>query len=317
MRYVSKKLLNALITLLLSSIITFFIFNILPGDPSQVILGIDASEAQLMELRETMDLDSPAVYRYFSWINNVLKGDLGISYKYQAQVSLLISDAMKVTLQLSFYSLVLTLLIAIPFGLLLVSKENKKSFIPLSLFSQLGMSIPSFFVGILLIWIFTVKLQILPSIGYVPFSTNPLLNFKSLLLPSLSIAIGAASIVVRYLKTSVEQQLKKDYVRTAYSIGLNEKTVLYQHILRNALIPVITIVGLIIADILGGSIIVENVFSLPGIGKLITSSITSRDLPLIQALVLYLSVIVIVVNLVIDVLYKTVDPRIRIEKESL
>ena len=222
MRYVSKKLLNALITLLLSSIITFFIFNILPGDPSQVILGIDASEAQLMELRETMNLDSPAVYRYFSWINNVLKGDLGISYKYQAQVSLLISDAMKVTLQLSFYSLILTLLIAIPFGLLLVSKENKKSFIPLSLFSQLGMSIPSFFVGILLIWIFTVKLQILPSIGYVPFSTNPLLNFKSLLLPSLSIAIGAASIVVRYLKTSVEQQLKKDYVRTAYSIGLNE-----------------------------------------------------------------------------------------------
>jgi len=175
------------------------------------------------------------------------------------------------------------------------------------------MSIPSFCVAIFLIGIFTVKLRILPSIGYTSFSENPLQNIRSLLLPSFSIAIGASSIVVRYLNTSVQQQLKKDYVRTAYSLGLNEKTVLYHHVLRNALIPVITIFGLIIADILGGSIIIENVFSLPGIGKLITSSITSRDLPLIQALVLYLSFLVIVVNFIVDVLYKIIDPRIRIE----
>jgi len=313
MRYISKKLLSAILTLLLSSFITFFIFNVLPGDPAQVILGLDASEAQLTQLRETMNLDSPAFYRYLTWLKNVIQGDFGISYRYQTQVSLLIADAIKVTLQLSIYSLLLTLLISIPFGLLLVSKRDRKSFIPLSLLSQIGMSIPSFCVAIFLIAIFTVRMQILPSIGYVAFSDNPLLNLKSLLLPSLSIAIGASSIVVRYLNTSVQQQLKKDYVRTAYSIGLSEKTVLYRHVLRNALIPVITIVGLIVADILGGSIIIENVFGLPGIGKLITSSITSRDLPLIQALVLYLSLIVVAVNFLIDILYKAIDPRIRIK----
>lgn len=313
MRYISKKLMSALLTLLLSSIITFFIFNVLPGDPAQVILGIDASEAQLEQLRETMNLDSPALYRYGIWLKNILQGDLGISYKYQTQVATLISDAISVTLQLSIYSLLLTLIISIPFGLLLVTKRDKKSFIPLSIISQIGMSIPAFCVAIFLIAIFTVKLQILPSIGYVSFRENPLLNLRSLLLPSLSIAIGASSIVVRYLNTSVQQQVKKDYVRTAYSIGLNEKTVLYRYVLRNALIPVITIVGLIVADILGGSIIIENVFGLPGIGKLITSSITSRDLPLIQALVLYLSLIVVVVNFLIDILYKAIDPRIRIK----
>jgi peptide/nickel transport system permease protein len=266
-----------------------------------------------MQLRDTMNLDSSAVYRYISWVGDIVSGDLGISYKYQTQVSTLIADSIKVTLQLSVFSLILTLLIAIPFGLLLVSKRKKKSFIPLSILSQLGMSIPSFCLAIFLIAIFTVKLRILPSIGYVSFFDNPWLNIKSLLLPSLSIAIGASSIVVRYLNTSVQQQLKKDYVRTAYSIGLSERVVLYHQVLRNALIPVITIVGLIIADILGGSIIVENVFSLPGIGKLITSSITSRDLPLIQALVLYLSLIVVCVNFLIDILYKVIDPRIRIK----
>lgn len=313
MRYIIKKLLSALLTLFLASVITFSIFNILPGDPAQVILGIDASDQQLEQLRETMNIDAPPVYRYIEWLNNISKGDFGISYKYQTQVSSLISQSLKVTLQLSFFSLILTVLISIPFGLLLVSLRNKKSFIPLSLLSQFGMSIPSFCIAILLIGIFTVKFRILPSIGYISFSENPLQNIRSLLLPSFSIAIGASSIVVRYLNTSVQQQLKKDYVRTAYSIGLSEKTVLYHHVLRNALIPVITIFGLIIADILGGSIIIENVFSLPGIGKLITSSITSRDLPLIQALVLYLSFLVIVVNFFVDVLYKIIDPRIRIE----
>lgn len=313
MLYFFKKFINTLITLFLVSIITFYIFNILPGDPAQVILGLDASEEQITQLRDTMDLDSPSIIRYYNWVESLIKGDLGISYKYQKPVSPILFDALIVTLQLSIYSLLLTLLIAIPFGLLLVSKRDKKSFIPLSLLSQIGMSIPSFCLAIFLIAIFTVNLKLFPSMGYVSFSENPLFNLKSLLLPSLSIAIGASSIVVRYLNTSVNQQLKMDYVRTAYSLGLSEKSVLYKQVLRNAFIPVITIIGLIVTDILAGSIIVENVFSLPGIGKLITNSIKSRDLPLIQALVLYLSMIVVFVNFIIDILYKVIDPRIRIK----
>ncbi len=313
MLYFFKRLFNTLITIFLVSIITFYVFNILPGDPAQVILGLDADEAQITQLRETMDLDSPAVLRYIKWVDNLFHGDLGISYKYQKPVAPILFDALIVTLQLTIYSLLLTLIIAIPFGLLLITRRNKKSYIPLSILSQFGMSIPSFCVAIFLISIFTVGLNILPSLGYVPFSVDSSMNLKSLLLPSLSIAIGASSIVVRYLNNSVNQQMKMDYVRTAYSIGLKERDVLYSQVLRNALIPVVTIIGLIITDILAGSIIVENVFSLPGIGKLITSSITSRDLPLIQALVLYLSLIVVLVNFIIDILYKVIDPRIRIK----
>lgn len=313
MLYFFKRLLNTLITIFLVSVITFYVFNILPGDPAQVILGLDADEAQIAQLRETMDLDSPAVIRYVKWVDNLFHGDLGVSYKYQKPVAPILFDALIVTLQLTIYSLLLTLIIAIPFGLLLITRRNKKSYIPLSILSQFGMSIPSFCVAIFLISIFTVRLNILPSLGYVPFTVDSSMNLKSLLLPSLSIAIGASSIVVRYLNNSVNQQMKMDYVRTAYSIGLKERTVLYSQVLRNALIPVVTIIGLIITDILAGSIIVENVFSLPGIGKLITSSITSRDLPLIQALVLYLSLIVVLVNFIIDILYKVIDPRIRIK----
>ncbi|MBK5200077.1 MAG: ABC transporter permease [Spirochaetaceae bacterium] len=311
MHFFRRKLLSTLITLFLVSVLTFSIFQMLPGDPATLILGIDAQPSQIEALRATMDLDKNPVVRYTLWATKALQGDLGVSYKYQRPVSELIFSSINITAQLATLSFLISLLIGIPIGILLAKRDKKRVIIPLSMFSQLGMAIPSFCVAIILIEIFSVKLHVLPSLGYIPIGDSLIGNIRSLLLPSLSIATGGAAIIIRFLRSNIISEKNKDYVRTNRSIGLSENQILYTHILRNSLIPVLTIFGILISDVLGGSIIIENVFSLPGIGKLITSSITSRDLPLIQALVMYLSIIVIITNMIVDMLYGVIDPRIR------
>jgi peptide/nickel transport system permease protein len=281
-----------------------------------MILGVDANPQQIEALRSTMDLDKNPVIRYTNWVLRAVQGDFGTSYKYQRPVAALISSSITITAQLAFLSLLLSIIIGIPVGIFIAKRDKEKKVIPLSILSQLGMAIPSFCVAILLIDIFSIKLKILPSLGYIPFSESPFGCFKSLLLPSLSIAFGGAAVIIRYLRSNIVSERREDYVRTNRSIGLSENQILYKHILRNSLIPVITIFGILVSEVLGGSIIIENVFSLPGIGKLITSSITSRDLPLIQALVLYLSIIVVITNMIVDLLYGVIDPRIRIKGDD-
>jgi len=316
MHYYTRKLLSTLITLFLVSVLTFSIFQLVPGDPAQMILGVDANPQQIEALRSTMDLDKNPVIRYTNWVLRAVQGDFGTSYKYQRPVAALISSSITITAQLAFLSLLLSIIIGIPVGIFIAKRDKEKKVIPLSILSQLGMAIPSFCVAILLIDIFSIKLKILPSLGYIPFSESPFGCFKSLLLPSLSIAFGGAAVIIRYLRSNIVSERREDYVRTNRSIGLSENQILYKHILRNSLIPVITIFGILVSEVLGGSIIIENVFSLPGIGKLITSSITSRDLPLIQALVLYLSIIVVITNMIVDLLYGVIDPRIRIKGDD-
>lgn len=316
MHFFKRKLLSTFITLFLVSVLTFSIFQILPGDPARLILGMDAQPAQLEALRSTMDLDKNAVTRYFVWVTKAFRGDLGISYKYQRPVSELIFSSLGVTVELASLSLLLSLIIGIPFGILLAKRDKNKIIIPLSILSQLGMAVPSFCVAIVLIELFSVRLNILPSLGFIPINMSFISNIRSLILPSLSIAIGGATIIIRFLRSNIISEKNKDYVRTNRSIGLNENQILYKHVLRNSLIPVLTILGILISDVLGGSIIIENVFALPGIGKLITSSINSRDLPLIQALVMYLSIIVIITNMIVDLLYGVIDPRIRMSNNE-
>jgi len=316
MHYYTRKLLSTIITLFLVSVLTFSIFQLVPGDPAQMILGVDANPQQIEALRSTMDLDKNPVIRYTNWVLRAVQGDFGTSYKYQRPVAALISSSITITAQLAFLSLLLSIIIGIPVGIFIAKRDKEKKVIPLSILSQLGMAIPSFCVAILLIDIFSIKLKILPSLGYIPFSESPFGCFKSLLLPSLSIAFGGAAVIIRYLRSNIVSERREDYVRTNRSIGLSENQILYKHILRNSLIPVITIFGILVSEVLGGSIIIENVFSLPGIGKLITSSITSRDLPLIQALVLYLSIIVVITNMIVDLLYGVIDPRIRIKGDD-
>ncbi len=306
-----KKISGLLITIFLVTLITFFTFNILPGNPALAILGPDADTAQIQALEAEFHLDQPLFTRYISWIAGVLKGNLGYSYRYSQKVSVIISKAFGVTLSLGLYSLILTVLIGLPLGLLMGQFSRKKSVKFLEIFDQIWLSTPGFCTAILLIMIFTVLLNIFPSMGYVPFFKDPVENLRTLFLPSLSLSFGSSAILARYLKTDFTMQKSLDYVRTARSKGLSTGRIVFVHILRNSLICVVTTLGLIVTDILGGSIIIENVFSLPGIGRLIATSITSRDFPLIQGLVLYLSVITVTVNFIVDVLYNVIDPRTR------
>ncbi|MDO4294700.1 MAG: ABC transporter permease [bacterium] len=314
MRYYCRKAGGLLVTLALVSLITFGVFQILPGNPAYIILGVDADPLQLEALTKSMGLDLPLYQRYLNWIQGVFRGDLGQSLRYQQPVSQLIVQGLRVTGGLAAMTMLLTVLIGIPVGIWLAGHGEKPYAVGFSMLSQLSLSIPAFCMGIFLIHIFSVQLKWLPSIGFVSWAESPLGCLKSLFLPSVSIALGSASVLIRYVKVSVTNQQKQDYVRTAYSKGLGRRRVMYGHVIRNSLIPVITILGMLTADILGGSIITENVFSLPGIGRLISVSISSRDLPLLQGLVLYLAVIVVICNFAVDLIYSVVDPRIRLKR---
>ena len=238
-----------MVTLLLVSFITFSVFQILPGNPAYIILGVDADPMQIEALNKSMGLDKPALVRYVDWIAGLFRGDLGVSYRYQQPVAQLISDALEVTGSLAIITLILTLIIGVLAGVWLADHSDKWYSLPLSMLSQVSISIPSFCMAIFLISIFTVGLKWFPSIGFVSFSESPSGWLKSLILPSCSLALGTSAIVIRYVKVSVNGQRKQDYVRTAYSKGLGKNKVMYRHVLRNSLIPVITIFGMTAADI--------------------------------------------------------------------
>ncbi|MEG0579600.1 MAG: ABC transporter permease, partial [Niameybacter sp.] len=245
------------------------------------------------------------------WMMNTLQGNLGESIRFHMPVSDLLLARIPVTGSLALMSLTLTVLIGLPVGLFIVHHDQYTGKV-VSILSQLGIAIPSFWMGILLVLLFSVTLGAFPSGGYVAFTDNPMGWLGSLFLPSLSIALGTSAVLIRYLKTAMLDEMPKLYVQTARGKGLSERTVLTQHVFKNALIPTVTILGMLVIDILGGSIITENVFNLPGLGNLIITAINSRDLPLIQALVLYLGIIVVVFNFIVDILYSIIDPRIRV-----
>lgn len=311
MTFYIKKLCSLCLTLFLISIVTFGVFQILPGDPAAIILGPDADPLQLEAIRQSLNLDTPILTRYIDWVINTLKGDLGISLRFHIPVGELLLSRIPITASLAFITLLLTLLIGLPLSLFIVRYEAYLGKI-MSILSQVSIAIPSFWMGILLILLFSITLGLLPSGGYVTFTTSPISWLESLFLPGLSIALGTSAILIRYLKASMLDELPKLYVQTARSKGLSEKIVLNKHVFKNALIPTITILGMLVIDILGGSIITENVFNLPGLGNLIIAAINSRDLPLIQGLTLYLGMIVAILNFVVDILYSVIDPRIRV-----
>lgn len=313
MKYVLKKIATMVCTLFVISLLTFGVFQILPGNPVDIILGVDADPLQAQALEKQLGLNLPLGERYVNWIADLFQGNLGDSIRYQVPVGSLLKSSLPVTVSLTLFSLLITVVVVIPISIYLAKNNNKKSAICLSFLTQIGVAVPSFWMGIMLIMVFAVTLQILPSGDYVSFLEDPMGCIRSLLLPSTAIAIGTSAVVIRYLKNTLLDQMNMDYVRTARSKGVTQQKVLYKHVLKNALLPTITILGMTIVDVLGGSIIVENVFNLPGIGHLITSGVGNRDFPLVQGLVFYLATMVIVINLAVDLLYSAVDPRIRLE----
>ena len=311
MKFIIKKLISVVLTLLLVSIMIFLVFQVLPGNPAEIILGVEADEQQIAQLEKELGVDKPMYVRYGTWLKDLVRGDMGKSLKYGVNVRDLFESRFPVTLFLTVYSLVLTIIIGIPLGIWIASKDGKWYSSFLAALTQLGISVPSFWLGFILILILSVKLNIFPTFGYNAMGGNLFDKIYKFFLPALSIAIPNIATVVRYLRTAILDQVRRDYVRTARVKGRSFNEILYFHVLRNALIPVITILGIILTSSVGGSIVIENVFALPGLGSLIVQSVSSRDFPLIQSIVVVVAAMIILINFVIDILYRVVDPRIR------
>jgi peptide/nickel transport system permease protein len=285
--------------------------EVLPGDPAQVMLGMSATPEATANLREQMGLDQPLIWRYLSWVGGLLVGDFGRSYTYSAPVSSLIAERLVVSLPLALMSLVLSTVIAIPVGIFSAARRGR---LPDSIAmgtAQLGVAIPNFWFALLLIYVFAVGLQLVPSGGFPGWGGGIWNGLKSLILPSVALALPQAAILARVTRSALLDVLGEDYIRTARAKGLPRGRVLRRHALRNAMIPVLTILGLQFAFLLAGTIIIENVFYLPGLGRLVFQSITQRDLIVVEGVVMLLVASVIIVNVLVDLAYALVDPRLR------
>lgn len=310
MKYIFKKVTTLIITLFIVSIFTFTAFQVIPGDSVLSTLGMDASPEAIQALRQERGLDDNLVIRYGRWLGNVLHGDLGQSSQYNMEVGKLLSSRLTVTVWLAVISIILILVISIPLGILSSKKEGGVFDRILVLLTQTMMAIPPFFLGMILTLIFGVCLKWFVPGKYVSFSEDKGKFFAYLIYPAIAMAIPKIAMTVKFLRSSIRRQMHFEYVRTAKSKGNSQRDILVKHVLKNALIPVITFLGMIIADVLAGSIIVEQVFNLPGLGRLLVVAISSRDYDVVQAVVLYIATIVVVINLFVDVLYRIIDPRI-------
>lgn len=316
MKYIGKKLITLIMTLFLVSVAAFLAFQIIPGDVVTSILGTEATPEREEQLRQELGLDKPPVVRYFAWAADVLRGDLGVSYRYSKNmnemmpVAELIGDKLPVTLWLAAVSMLLIIGVSIPLGVLWARSSNHFLDGLLGVITQASMAVPSFFLGILVTYLFGILLKLFAPGGYISYQENFSGFLGYLFFPAISIALPKIAMTARFLRNSMLTELRADYVRTAYSKGATKRRVMYKHVLRNAMMPVVTFLGMIIAEIVAGSIVIEQVFSLPGIGRLLISSISTRDFPVVEILILYITFIVIFVYFLVDILYRVIDPRI-------
>lgn len=298
-------------SLVVSSILVFGFMAVLPGDPARVALGVNASDQSVASLRAEFGLDRPMVSQYFSWVGGLLRFHLGDSYISRAPIGPQIADRLQVSLWLVMTSMVIAVLIAVPIGSLMAVWHRRISGLVLSAASQVGVAIPAFLAGILLITVFAVHLGWLPANGWTPPAQNPAMFLKQLSLPALSLGLVQAAVLTRYVRTSVLDVLREDYMRTARAKGLRPMPALLRHGLRNASVPVVTVLGLQLATLLIGAVVVERVFVIPGLGSLLLDGVASRDLNLVQDVVMFLVVAVLLLNFVVDLLYVVIDPRMR------
>jgi peptide/nickel transport system permease protein len=311
--YLFKRTFILIGTLILVSITIFVVLMVIPGDPAQIILGIHATPETLRELRHQLGLDRPMVVQYLSYMKNLGGGDLGRSINYDIPIRSLIFSRLQVTIPLAILSMIFAVLFSIPMGTYSALHRNRVEDYGIMIFSQIGLAVPAFWAGILLILLFAVTLHWLPAGGFQPWLLDPMRALRSLLLPALSLGLVRAAVLTRMTRSSMLEVLGEDYIRTAKSKGLPKRLVVYKHAFRNAIIPVVTIIGLQAGELLAGAIIIENVFYLPGVGRLVFEAIGQRDLPVVQGVVLFIATMIVVINFLMDVAYRYLDPRIRYE----
>ena len=309
-RYIASRLMSLALSLIAASVVIFAMIEIIPGDPASFMLGVNARADTLEALRQQMGLDDPLPVRYFAWVSGMLTGDFGTSWTYKTPVAQLVSDRIWVSLPLAIYALVLSTLIAFPAGIIAASRRGGVGDVSIMGATQLGVAIPNFWFAMFLVLIFAIKLGYFPAGGF-PGWDNPLVALKSLTLPAIALALPQAAILARVMRSSLLDNLGEDYIRTARAKGLTRRQALWRHAVRNALIPVLTIIGLQFSFLLAGGIIIEKIFFLPGLGQLIFQSISARDLIVVESVVMLLVFVVIVVNFAVDLAYAAVDPRLR------
>ena len=315
--FLFKRLLTLLATLAATSVIVFAVLEVLPGNAAQVLMGPDADPAAVAAKATELGLDQPALTRYAQWISGLLRGDMGNSYAYGSPVSELIAERLQLTVPLAVLAMLLATAIALLVGVIAAARHNTATDVGLMTLAQIGIAIPNFWFAILLILLFSVKLQWLAAGGFDGWYFDDGVwrglwaGFKALILPAVALAVVQAAILARFTRSAVLEVLREDFVRTARAKGLSHRATLWGHVLRNAMIPVITVMGLQFAELLAGTIVIENVFYLPGLGRLIFQSIANRDVIVVRNCVMLLATMVVIVNFIVDVLYAVIDPRVK------
>ena len=309
--FLAKRFLTFVATLFGATVLTFLALEILPGDPAAVILGIEAPESAVEALREKLGLNRPVLERYFSWLGDLVNLRFGVSYTYSTPVIELVQARLAITIPLALMAMVLSAVVAFVLGVYAASRHNKVGDVSVMSVSQLGISVPNFWLALLLILLFSVNLRWFASGGFPGWENGLWPAFKALLLPAVALATVQGAILARFTRSAVLDTMREDYVRTGRAKGLTRRATLWRHVLRNAMIPVITIMGLQFANLLAGTIIVEEVFAMPGLGRLILQAISNRDVVVVRDVVLMLAALVVFINFVVDILYAVIDPRLK------
>jgi peptide/nickel transport system permease protein len=312
LRQILSRLIALVPMLLGLSIASFALVHVIPGDPALVMLGGEGTPQQVAELRQQLGLDRPLPVRYWEWLTRVVRGDLGESLYNRTRVTDELVWRLPTTLTLVLMSLILSIGIGVPAGIASAVYRNTWVDHAARLLTLVSLSVPSFWLGLMLIILFSLKLNLLPIVGYKSVVTDFWFGIRFLILPSFALGTYLAALLARLVRSSVLEVLGQDYIRTARAKGLREKAVLFRHALRNALIPAVTVIGINVGILLGGSVVIETLFVLPGVGQFVVTSLYNRDLPVIQGLILYISILYVLVNLVVDVLYTYLDPRLRL-----
>ena len=309
--FLAKRFATFVATLAGTTIITFLALEILPGDPALVILGVEAPDSAVQALREQLGLDRPALERYIDWVSALATGNFSNSYTYSVPVDELLAARLEITVPLALLAMALSVAMAMTLGIFAAARHNQRGDIAVMGVSQLGISVPNFWLALLLILLFAVHLRWFSAGGFPGWDAGVGPALKSLLLPALALATVQGAILTRFTRSAVLETMSEDYVRTARAKGLTRGQTLRRHVLRNAMIPLVTVMGLQFANLLAGTIVVENVFALPGVGRLILQAITNRDLVVVRDVVTLLAAMVVLINLAVDLLYAAIDPRLK------
>jgi peptide/nickel transport system permease protein len=309
--YVARRVLAIVPVVFGISVLVFLLVHLIPGDVAQILLGTQATDQQIETLRRTFGLDRPLPIQYLDWLSHVVRGDFGVSFRTNRPVLPDLVSRFGVTLQLTLVSMLVALLVAIPLGVASAANRGRGSDAVARVLALLGLSIPNFWLGTLLILFVSLVLHWLPPVGFVSLLDNPWQAIQTLILPSVALGTAVAAFIMRLVRSSLLEVLRQDYVRTARAKGLRDRTVLYRHALKNAFIPVLTVIGVQVGYLLGGAVIIESIFSLPGMGRFLLDSISNRDYSIVQGGVLFIALIFSLVNLSVDLVYGWLDPRIR------